>query len=727
MLGVLGATPAHYGWERAGGVQAVTIQVGWDYAEPTAGALSPSYVSGIADQILQAQQAGLRVVIDPGLQYPPSWVIAMPGSQFVNQYGDTFTGQEASGENVVNGVTDQQVRAAESQYLSLLGSQLSGLGLLAVRVGGGPLGELRYPDATYMGHTNSFWAYDPSTQSSLPGSVQGWVPGTGTSTQATTFLNAYDQDLDQYGQWLNGQLHADFGVMQLLLLPGWGQRPGGAAGEAAALLQPARPADDPTKFDEFNQGLDWGGLLADLPYPAEAVAYTTYLSARSVLPTPQLEDPADYLASLVSGTPIRLGGENSGNNSLADLQYCAAQAKALGFVIVQWMGEGQLLATTAGTDPTGPSLAQLGALLGDSSTSTTTTTQPASPTQVAPLSLAGVSAPTATTNRLYSLQLSASGGATPYNWKLASGELPTGLALDSGSGRITGVPTVAGSFPVTVQVSDGVGTSSRATFAFEVTNGDAPPSLMQPVTAIASSGDGYWVADSLGDVAPLGDAPYEGSLAGLPAHAPVRALVPTPSGRGYWMVASDGGVFTFGDAAFDGSAGSIHLNAPIVGMAPTADGNGYWLVASDGGIFSFGDAVLLRVDRRAPAQRADRRHGRDARRPRLLARGVRRRHLLLRARVLLRVDRRAPAQRADRRHGRDARRPRLLARGVRRRHLRVRQRRLPRVDRRAPAQCADRRHDRNRRWWRLLARRRRRRGLRRGHTILGHALGVRAG
>ena len=105
----------------------------------------------------------------------------------------------------------------------------------------------------------------------------------------------------------------------------------------------------------------------------------------------------------------------------------------------------------------------------------------------------------------------------------------------------------------------------------------------------------------------------------------------TPDAGGYWMVASDGGIFSYGDAQVSGFARRfVHLNQPIVGMAPTPDGGGYWLVASDGGIFSYGDAPVLGFARRfvhlnqpivgmAPAQTVG-----------LLARGLRRRHLLLR-------------------------------------------------------------------------------------------------
>ena len=168
-------------------------------------------------------------------------------------------------------------------------------------------------------------------------------------------------------------------------------------------------------------------------------------------------------------------------------------------------------------------------------------------------------------------------------------------------------------------------------------------------------------------------------------------MAATPDGAGYWLVASDGGIFAFGDAVFYGSTGGMHLNAPIVGMAPTPDGAGYWLVASDGGIFSLRRRRLLRLDRRHPPRQADRRHGVDPRRSRVLARGLGRRHLRLRRRRLLRVDRGLPLQQADRRHGGRSRRGRLLAGGLRRRHLQLRRRRLLRLDRRTPLNAPDRR------------------------------------
>ena len=132
-------------------------------------------------------------------------------------------------------------------------------------------------------------------------------------------------------------------------------------------------------------------------------------------------------------------------------------------------------------------------------------------------------------------------------------------------------------------------------------------------------------------------------------------------------MASDGGIFSFGDAEFFGSTGGIRLNKPIVGMAATPDGNGYWLVASDGGIFSYGDAGFFgstgSIHLNSPVVGMAAGPGGE----RLLAGGLRRRHLHLRHGRFLRLGRLPPPQQAGGGHGGDARRQGLLAGGLRRR------------------------------------------------------------
>ncbi|MBI5409681.1 MAG: putative Ig domain-containing protein [Nitrospirae bacterium] len=59
--------------------------------------------------------------------------------------------------------------------------------------------------------------------------------------------------------------------------------------------------------------------------------------------------------------------------------------------------------------------------------------------------------------------LSASGGKPSYTWALAGGSsLPTGLNLNATTGEISGTPTVAGTYPFTITVTDS-GSPSRST------------------------------------------------------------------------------------------------------------------------------------------------------------------------------------------------------------------------------------------------------------------------
>ena len=200
----------------------------------------------------------------------------------------------------------------------------------------------------------------------------------------------------------------------------------------------------------------------------------------------------------------------------------------------------------------------------------------------------------------------------------------------------------------------------------------APAPIQVPCNAPSGGPNGYLLSASDGGVFDYGNIPFCGSTGSIHLNRPVVASALTADGGGYWEVASDGGIFNFGNAGFFGSMGGKPLNAPIVGMAATPDGGGYWEVASDGGIFNFGDAELLRQHRGDPSQPAHRRHGADALGPRLLAGGLRRRHLQLRRRGLPRLHGRQAAQLPDRGHGDRLTDGRLLGGGHRRGHLLLR-------------------------------------------------------
>lgn len=75
-----------------------------------------------------------------------------------------------------------------------------------------------------------------------------------------------------------------------------------------------------------------------------------------------------------------------------------------------------------------------------------------------------------------------SGGTPPYTFSIAAGALPTGLALNTTTGAVTGSFTVAGTFSYTVQVIDSLGVSAQLAEVVEVSvlglAGNAPAGIV---------------------------------------------------------------------------------------------------------------------------------------------------------------------------------------------------------------------------------------------------------
>ncbi len=76
---------------------------------------------------------------------------------------------------------------------------------------------------------------------------------------------------------------------------------------------------------------------------------------------------------------------------------------------------------------------------------------------VAPLSISTSSLPGATVGKMYAATMKATGGTTPYAWKVSSGSKPPGLSFSS-AGKWSGKPTKAGTYSFTLRVTDKTGT-----------------------------------------------------------------------------------------------------------------------------------------------------------------------------------------------------------------------------------------------------------------------------
>ena len=573
-FGVLDAKGGQAGAERGAGVSVAALELNWGAYQPGPGQVSGSYVSQMRTRLQQLQSAGLNVTLDVGMQYPPSWIFTVDGStRFVNQYGDVWSAGQS--QDVPNPVFDQNVRNYQAAYIAQVAADFGDV-FYAVRSGGLLQDELRYPDPSFNGHNNSYWAFDANAQAHSP--VPGWKPGDADSTKASAFLNYYLQSITDYSNWLIGTYRSHFPSPWIqVLYPSWGLRPGDTDAAVASNLNGSTP---PASWGTLERGLDWSRQVGSLS-DSRVQLYSTWMERGDDGSTPNSLAPAHYLATLGAARGLSAVGENaSTGDDFATMSTVVQRTRDWGLAGLMWLNEASLFGGAT-------SISQYSSLINNGATS-------APPP---PPAGSGPSAPSAPPV----------GGAPPVGsapawgggyWLVASdgGIFAYGGAGFYGStgGMHLNAPVI-GMSPTGSRRGYWLLGSDGGIFSF----GDARffgstggQHLNQPVVGMATtpSGNGYWLVARDGGIFAFGDAAFFGSTGGIRLNQPVVGMAPTPSGRGYWLVASDGGIFAFGDARFFGSTGGQHLNQSIIAMASTPSGGGYWMVASDGGIFAFGDA-----------------------------------------------------------------------------------------------------------------------------------------
>jgi hypothetical protein len=187
----------------------------------------------------------------------------------------------------------------------------------------------------------------------------------------------------------------------------------------------------------------------------------------------------------------------------------------------------------------------------------------------APLVISTSSLPGGRVGAAYSASIMASGGATPYVFRVSSGALPPGLTL-SAQGAISGSPTQVGAFGFTVSATDGSSPQETASANLSITV-TGPLLIAQTMLPAGTVGAAYSQALSAsGGVPPYQWMVSSGALpTGLMLNAATGVISGTPSSSG---------TFTFGVTVADASmpaqsamaSFSITINMPTVVTITTA-------------------------------------------------------------------------------------------------------------------------------------------------------------
>ena len=85
-----------------------------------------------------------------------------------------------------------------------------------------------------------------------------------------------------------------------------------------------------------------------------------------------------------------------------------------------------------------------------------------------PLTTTTSSLPSGHLDFAYSETLTATGGVLSYSWSISSGNLPSGVTLNSSTGTISGTPTATGIFDFTGQVTDANASSAYKNLSITV-------------------------------------------------------------------------------------------------------------------------------------------------------------------------------------------------------------------------------------------------------------------
>ncbi|MFN2582308.1 MAG: beta-galactosidase, partial [Candidatus Dormibacteria bacterium] len=314
-------------------VSVVVLEFTWSSAEPQQGVYNESYFSNLRNIIAAWQAAGIRqFVLNFGMHNAPSWLLNMPNGRLVDQHGVAWTG-----DNTPNLFFNATLRSYAADYTNKVFSEL-GTNWYAIRVGGGPLGELDYP--TLRNDSNNsidpcpsqragfvcpyYWAFDGAAQASDP--VRGWLPGQSSPNgQASTFLNWYLDSLKNFQNWQVSTVRAACPSCPVAVLyPSWGMRSGDFQ---AAVNDNLAGASSPELNGEVQGGRDHQRQITGLT-DANTIVWGTWCDNSGTV---------SWLAGLALQQHLPMMGENGGPGATSKATALISNALTYGMRAAFWI------------------------------------------------------------------------------------------------------------------------------------------------------------------------------------------------------------------------------------------------------------------------------------------------------------------------------------------------------------------------------------------------------
>lgn len=301
------------------GVRVVMVEMNWSTAEPSEGAFDGAYFQRKRVEIASYRAAGFSVVLNYGLHNAPGWLLSKQNARFVNQHGTVYTGSPEP--NLVFAI---HLRSYGERYTARVFKEL-GTDFFAVRIGGGHWGELTYPQIRRSDGQveNFYWGYGAAADATRP--TGAWKPGQASpNNEARRFLDWYLQSLTDYQNWQIATVRRSFGGTIAPLYASWGMRAGDFDKAVATNLNGTSPAES---NGETVAGFDHARHIRSITTGNVAV-WATWGEKQGTI---------SWLASLAAGKGFRTFAENSGHDSVAQMDTAMSEARRNAIQLFMWV------------------------------------------------------------------------------------------------------------------------------------------------------------------------------------------------------------------------------------------------------------------------------------------------------------------------------------------------------------------------------------------------------